>query len=65
MYYEGDRRESLKPGTQLGPDHDGIVHEVTTVSYDLTTNRTKISTRKIQASDGSRLRFSGGSDGAH
>lgn len=59
MSYIGDKRAELTPGTRLGPDFDGIVHEVTDATYDETTNRTKISTRKLEIAD-SRLRFVGG-----
>lgn len=59
MNYNGDKREQLAPGTRLGPDNDGIVHEITEAIYDEATNRTRIRTRKLEIAD-HRLRFTGG-----
>ena len=59
MSYRGDKRDQLTPGTRLGPDNDGIVHEVTEATYDPATDRTTIRTRKLEIAD-RRLRFEGG-----
>lgn len=59
MNYRGDQREQLAPGTRLGPDLNGILHEVTECVYDEATDITKIRTRKLEL-DGQRLRFTGG-----
>jgi hypothetical protein len=55
----GDKRNQMPPGTRLGPDMDGLMHEVTTVTYDQATNRTTVRTRKLEIGDGT-LRFVGG-----
>lgn len=57
--YRGDKRDQLTRGTRLGPDAHGVMHEVTDVSYDETTDRTTISTRKLEL-EGTRLKFQGG-----
>ena len=59
MSYRGDKREQLAPGTRLGPDAHGVMHEVTEATYDETTDRTSIRTRKLEIG-GTRLRFGGG-----
>lgn len=59
MNYRGDKRDQLPPGTRLGPDADGIMHEVTDVAYDESTGVTRIRTRKLEIAD-HRLRFVGG-----
>lgn len=57
--YRGDKRTQLAPGTRLGPDAHGVMHEVVEATYDETTDRTRIRTRKLELDD-STLRFAGG-----
>lgn len=60
MSYRGDKTAELTPGTRLGPDAHGVVHEVTSSSYDEASNTTKVATRKLELGGGQRLRFEGG-----
>lgn len=57
--YPGDKRDALPVGHRLGPTHEGILLEVTDVSYDETTDRTTIRTRALEIADRT-LRFIGG-----
>lgn len=59
MNYRGDQREQLTPGTRLGPDHTGLIHEVTEATYDAATDTTRIRTRTLELED-QRLRYTGG-----
>ncbi|MBU8834416.1 hypothetical protein [Mycolicibacterium goodii] len=59
MKFNGDKREQFSPGTRLGPDASGLMHEVTSVWYDAATNYTHVRTRKLEVG-GRRLRFVGG-----
>lgn len=61
MNYRGDKRDQLPAGTRLGPDVDGIMHEVIDAVYDETAGRTTVRTRKLEIAD-SRLRFTGGAE---
>ena len=60
MSYLGDKTAELTPGTRLGPDAHGVMHEVIDSAYDKSTNRTKVRTRKLELGGGQRLRFEGG-----
>ncbi|GAS94384.1 uncharacterized protein RMCC_1350 [Mycolicibacterium canariasense] len=59
MSYRGDQTEQLAPGTRLGPDAHGVMHEITSARYDEATDTTKVTTRKLEVT-GQRLRFQGG-----
>lgn len=59
MKYRGDKTADMPAGTRLGPDHNGIIHEVTAAVYDQATGYTRITTRKLEIAD-RRLRFTGG-----
>lgn len=61
MNFRGNKTGQFAPGTRLGPDANGLRHEVTSVSYDPATDTTKVRTRKLEIAD-SRLRFVGGSE---
>ena len=59
MNFRGDKTSQFAPGTRLGPDANGIRHEVTSVSYDPATDTTRVRTRKLEIA-GRTLRFEGG-----
>lgn len=59
MNFRGNKTDQFAAGTRLGPDANGIRHEVTTVTYDPATNTTRVRTRKLEIAD-NRLRFVGG-----
>lgn len=61
MNFRGDKTAQFAPGTRLGPDANGLRHEVTSVSYDPATDTTSVRTRKLELAD-SRLRFEGGAE---
>ena len=59
MNFRGNKTTQFPRGTRLGPDANGLRHEVTSVSYDPATDTTKVRTRKLELED-QRLRFVGG-----
>lgn len=61
MNFRGNVVDHYPQGTRLGPDASGLVHEVIEATYDETTNRTKVRTRKLEV-EGRRLRFTGGTE---